>query len=1054
MRRSTSRRRNVAWWSGIIASFAVALFLFLPDLAAVYIERQAEAFGFKNVNVVLGYPGMHQIVIPLVSLEKDLESETARVTMRNVTLAYQFPHVLEGWLNEMRIEDASLTLTQKPADPSEPLTSDSSIAAVTTLLAQPLPHLPIRQLSLNGATIVRERATGPFRELTISGVLYNESEALRGLVTFQGMEGTLHTLHVTRDARGTMKMVLYTGESDDLILDVESTIAIFEQTGFHWQGSLYANIKRLSPSLALLMPLGPDVERVDGNITVQWEGKTARTGSIQTMLQDPSTRLHAVYQAAVELPAWDTIGEDVSMRLSGEVDASSTEVALTLSPASYVHTLLHPREFSLPSTPFAESFKEPESVELQVQEEVLGRFSLDPNDPQWNLDGPIRVHYGVEHSPVWLDAVVTHAAGPLGEPFLTDAEVQWHLRGVVPVFEQQPIKAKKIRWNVTGETTIHDQGIHLKVGKGSFVKTGQLHVERRIIPQVEVQVTQPVPVLMEWSSNRWEIGPTVLHVGVDRSRAGLDAVVTHVAGRLGEPFLTDAEVQWHLRGAWPVFEQQPIKAKDIRWNVTGETTIQDQIVHLKVKKGSSVKTGQLHVERGIIPQVEVQVSHPVPVSIEWSSNRWKIGSTVLQVTLPRIHWKDKSMTIEKMGVHVEGARGRGNEWNAKGIVKWLGLSAELKNVNPPKTNLAIGFDADSTGVKAGLVAETVNESVKIVGRLAHDFMTKRGSVRATVVPQPFSAGGGTFSQLIPDWEYPFDLTAGRLELSTRMTWHVDEAEHAGKLKLSDTAVTIAARDLGGYYENVVIEGINATVNGLITGIDTVAPGLVGFTMPVPTRVSVGRLDSGVEIKNVALTVQLDLDRGKAYPTLAIKDLSGHVFGGRISSSRISIDPSRFPSVFTIQLHGLQLDQLFKLEQQQGLQGIGVLDGNVPLRFDGETLTIRNGNVAVRPPGGVIRFEPLEETAQILAAATPQMDLVLRALKNFQYDVLRTGVEYREDGTLFLDARLEGKNPDMKQSPPIHLNLTVEENIPALLKSVQVVKGIEEHLEQVFEPSLF
>ena len=107
-----SRRRNVAWWSGIIASFAVALFLFFPDLAAVYIKRQAEAFGFKNVNVVLGYPGVHQIVIPLVSLEKDLESETARVTMRNVTLAYQFPHVLAGWINEMRIEDASLTFTQ------------------------------------------------------------------------------------------------------------------------------------------------------------------------------------------------------------------------------------------------------------------------------------------------------------------------------------------------------------------------------------------------------------------------------------------------------------------------------------------------------------------------------------------------------------------------------------------------------------------------------------------------------------------------------------------------------------------------------------------------------------------------------------------------------------------------------------------------------------------------------------------------------------------------------------------------------------------------------
>ena len=68
--------------------------------------------------------------------------------------------------------------------------------------------------------------------------------------------------------------------------------------------------------------------------------------------------------------------------------------------------------------------------------------------------------------------------------------------------------------------------------------------------------------------------------------------------------------------------------------------------------------------------------------------------------------------------------------------------------------------------------------------------------------------------------------------------------------------------------------------------------------------------------------------------------------------------------------------------------------------------------------------------------------------------LRAVVNYQEDGTLLLETRLEGKNPDMKESPPIHFNLNVEENIPALLQSVQVVKDIEKRLENAFRQPSF
>jgi Dicarboxylate transport len=46
----------------------------------------------------------------------------------------------------------------------------------------------------------------------------------------------------------------------------------------------------------------------------------------------------------------------------------------------------------------------------------------------------------------------------------------------------------------------------------------------------------------------------------------------------------------------------------------------------------------------------------------------------------------------------------------------------------------------------------------------------------------------------------------------------------------------------------------------------------------------------------------------------------------------------------------------------------------------------------------------------------------------------------------LAAQLEGRNPDMKKSPPIHFNVNVQENIPALLQSLRLVQDIEESLQ--------
>ncbi len=1009
---------KMLWGLGVSASFILALLMFLPHVASLVAERQFEAFGCKHVNVVVEYTGLRRTGIQLVSFQKNVGAEIARLTIKGLTLDYQLPQLFQGHLGAVRIEDLQLDLTTVPTDQSANLPTEPSIAvvaaaldSVSEFLLDPL----VGRFTLTNAIIFREQATGPFRRLQVSGTLHNDSGTLTGAITFQRRKGEPYALQLTMNPRGKMKVLLHSGKRPAAsLLDMESTVQVSK--ALHWHGSLQANLKRAAPFLALLLPIGADLERVDGVVEFQGSGSTEQIGSFRRMLRDASTRLHGVFQASVELPAWGETGEEIAMTLSSEVDADSTGVAVTLSPSSLVKGLVRPPEHLLQGTPFLSRLKEREPVQLQLQDAVTGRLSLDEN-PQWNFAGPIRVQYGVERSPIGFEAVVTNASGPVRDPLSTKADAHGHLWGALPVLASGPLQTEDLRWNVTGKLALQEQAIHVEVGKGSWVKTGPLHFEQGTANLAEFHVNRTFPVSLEWPSRKWQVGPATAQFTLPRLHWG-DRTVT--MERMG-------------------FRIQEASGDGNAWQAKG--TVKMTLPRLHGEDGTvTMERMGLHLQK-----------------VSGKGDGWQAKGTA-KITLPQIHWKGRTVTVESVSLRFDEAKGEGSDWQTKGMAKVLGLSSVLDEFVPPKINLAIGFDTASALAKAGIVAETVDQAVKMTGRVTHDLTTNQGALRATLAPRPFSPSGTTLGGLITPWEYPFDVTAGKLGLSAVVTWGAsprglsagsDDGQKPGGIAVKRGEVAITAKDLDGYYQDIVVEDVNTTIHLNAMSLDDVI-------MAGPAQLRIGRVDSGIDLENISLTLRLGplgFGHGPGRPVVDIRDLSGHTLGGRVSSPRISIDPARPPARFTLKVDGLQLDRLLQLEQQQGLEGTGVLDGSIPITLNGETITIRDGRVAVRPPGGVIRFAPLDDTRRMLVAAKPEMKLVLRALENFRYDVLRAVVNYQEDGTLLLETRLEGKNPDMKESPPIHFNLNVEENIPALLQSVQVVKDIEKRLEKAFgQPS--
>lgn len=76
-----------------------------------------------------------------------------------------------------------------------------------------------------------------------------------------------------------------------------------------------------------------------------------------------------------------------------------------------------------------------------------------------------------------------------------------------------------------------------------------------------------------------------------------------------------------------------------------------------------------------------------------------------------------------------------------------------------------------------------------------------------------------------------------------------------------------------------------------------------------------------------------------------------------------------------------------------------------------------------------------------------MRIVADALDDFHFNLLSSGVSYDQSGKLLLNLHLEGQNPDVKKGRPINLNINLEEDIPALLASIQLSGQVSEIIQK-------
>jgi hypothetical protein len=254
-------------------------------------------------------------------------------------------------------------------------------------------------------------------------------------------------------------------------------------------------------------------------------------------------------------------------------------------------------------------------------------------------------------------------------------------------------------------------------------------------------------------------------------------------------------------------------------------------------------------------------------------------------------------------------------------------------------------------------------------------------------------------------------------------------------------------DRSGEEIEILLEGLGlASALGRVAGLSGVVTleGLVPPRTAPRQRLALALLDVGLPLTNGEFTGAID------NRTLQVDQLGFDWAGGRLETGTSVLDLDPLAGALKLAVRGLQLSELLKQVEMEGLSGEGVIDGALPLEIvGGSEILVRDGRLEARGPGA-IRYRP-ETTPDVIEQQGASVRLVLDALANFHFTGLTATVNGRTDGAMRVGLSLKGANPDLHEGHPVEFNLNLEGELALLfrrgMRSYQLPADIARRLQE-------
>ena len=244
---------------------------------------------------------------------------------------------------------------------------------------------------------------------------------------------------------------------------------------------------------------------------------------------------------------------------------------------------------------------------------------------------------------------------------------------------------------------------------------------------------------------------------------------------------------------------------------------------------------------------------------------------------------------------------------------------------------AATFAADEFRASATLRSHAGRDAWPLRVRVSHDLATSRGTFSAT---GDWRAQNGAMRDELPGFDAPYDLDAGTVALTLDGRWDVSqEPTYAARGRLAVNAAQ-------AHYEDYPIAGLSFEL--------PIAIDPAGLSI-ADSRVSIASIDVGFPVTDVSLGIAVAGD------VAHVRDLGGAVLGGRFAADAFDYDLNSDVANPEVSVRDVSLAEVLALEGGD-VRGTGVLDGRLPIGISGDALTITDGRVTARPPGGTLIYK--------------------------------------------------------------------------------------------------
>lgn len=377
-------------------------------------------------------------------------------------------------------------------------------------------------------------------------------------------------------------------------------------------------------------------------------------------------------------------------------------------------------------------------------------------------------------------------------------------------------------------------------------------------------------------------------------------------------------------------------------------------------------------------------------------------------------------------LHAQLAAGALSDWRLQGP---LDLSAQLQHEQLQTQRWYWQGPIDASPQRAELQG-TLRNDAELQLKLQAQYSSGQDLSLQAQLNEVFLRSGNPLQASFSAWPALLEFNNGRLHANASLSL-------ASAQQRPTLALKLTGKGLGGIYDRTVLEGLDGELSVRID------PKQLQLEL---SELRLAQANPGIPLGPLQLKGRYSAAlQTPSQGQLELQQAETALMGGNLRVAPGQWSLAAEPLLFPIEVQGLELEQLFILYPTEGLAGTGTLDGRLPLQISRQGVTIGQGQLSARAPGGQLQFH--SERIRALGQSNPAMQLVTQSLEDFRFTTLSSQVDYNPQGKLNLALRLEGQNPAIEQGRPIHFTISLEEDIPTLLASLQLTDKVSDIIRQ-------